>query len=175
MKAFRRSLLVFGFLSLAISGVFAPVAKSQANVQGQWQTLSYTMPINPIHAALMYNGKILIVSGSGNYPPQMTYQWALYDPKAGTINVQTSAWDMFCNGMVVLPDGRPFVMGGTIQYDPFYGQPKTSAYDPTTGNFVDLELMAHGRWYPTATTLGDGSVMIFSGLLETGGTNTAVE
>jgi hypothetical protein len=35
--------------------------------------------------------------------------------------------------------------------------------------------MAHGRWYPTATTLGDGTVMTFSGLTETGNTNTAVE
>jgi len=35
--------------------------------------------------------------------------------------------------------------------------------------------MAHGRWYPTATVLGDGSVMTFSGLSETGSTNTAVE
>ncbi len=175
MKAFRRSLLVFGFLSLAISGVFAPVAKSQANVQGQWQTLSYTMPINPIHAALMYNGKILIVSGSGNYPPQMTYQWALYDPKAGTINVQTSAWDMFCNGMVVLPDGRPFVLGGTIQYDPFFGQPRTAIYDPATNTLTDEQSMAHGRWYPTGLVLGDGRVMVFAGTNETGSSNTAVE
>lgn len=29
---------------------------------------------------------------------------------------------MFCNGMVVLPDGRPFIMGGTLQYDPFHGE-----------------------------------------------------
>ncbi|PYY18903.1 MAG: hypothetical protein DMG60_06490 [Acidobacteria bacterium] len=35
--------------------------------------------------------------------------------------------------------------------------------------------MAHGRWYPSATTLGDGTVMAFSGLSETGPTNTAVE
>ena len=35
--------------------------------------------------------------------------------------------------------------------------------------------MAHGRWYPTSTVLGDGRVMVFSGLTETGGTNTQVE
>jgi hypothetical protein len=36
--------------------------------------------------------------------------------------------------------------------------------------------MAHGRWYPTVTTLGDGRVMTFSGTNETGsGTNTTVE
>jgi hypothetical protein len=35
--------------------------------------------------------------------------------------------------------------------------------------------MAHGRWYPTVTVLGDGRVMTFSGLDENGNTNTTVE
>jgi hypothetical protein len=179
MNSMRGTLLVTGFLSLLIFGIlaqFAPPAMSQANVQGQWQTLSYTMPINPIHAALLYNGTVLVVSGSGNYPPNTTYQWAIWDPQAGTISVQTSAWDMFCNGMVVLPDGRPFVLGGTIQYDPFWGQPRTAMYDVASNTLIDAQPMAHGRWYPTGTVLGDGRVMVFSGTNETGsGTNTAVE
>ena len=41
--------------------------------------------------------------------------------------------------------------------------------------FNDVHSMAHGRWYPTATTLGDGRVMTFSGLTETGATSTTVE
>src|SRR4029079_6394136 len=40
---------------------------------------------------------------------------------------------------------------------------------------TDVEPMAHGRWYPTVTVLGDGRVMTFSGLTETGSTNTTVE
>ena len=48
-------------------------------------------------------------------------------------------------------------------------------FDPVTSTFTDVENMAHGRWYPTVTTLGDGRVMTFSGLKEAGGTNTAVE
>src|SRR5437870_5753761 len=43
--------------------------------QGQWYTLPYTMPTNPVHAALLHTGKVLIVSGSGNDPnnaPQST-------------------------------------------------------------------------------------------------------
>ena len=36
--------------------------------------------------------------------------------------------------------------------------------------------MAHGRWYPTVTTLGDGRVMTFSGSDDvTGATNSTVE
>ncbi len=163
------------FLIVLWSGCVCPYAVGQAQAQGQWTTLPYTMPINPVHVSLLHTGKVLVVSGSGNDRPNTNYQAALWDPQLGTISTQALGWDMFCNGMVVLPDGRPFVLGGNLTYDPFHGWLKTSAYDPATGNFVDLHGMAHGRWYPTGTTLGDGRVMVFSGLDENGSTNTAVE
>jgi len=143
--------------------------------KGQWQTLPYTMPINPVHTALLYNGKVLIASGSGNVAGNTNFQAALWDPQAATITTQPVAWDMFCNGIVVLPDGRPFVMGGTLQYDPFHGELSTATYDPATNTFTNQQAMAHGRWYPTGTVLGDGRTMVFSGLTETGSTNTSVE
>ena len=154
---------------------FERPARAQSNVQGQWTTLSTQMPINPVHVSLMHNGKVLIVSGSGNLPSDTTYLGAVWDPATDTVTTQPAPFDMFCNGMVVLPDGRPFVISGTQQYDPFHGDPRTAAYDPATGNFVLLQSMADGRWYPTATTLSDGSVMVFSGLTQTGGTNSTVE
>jgi hypothetical protein len=162
-------------LTLLLASLGASSARSQANVQGQWQTLPYTMPINPVHAALLPSGKILIVSGSGNVPSNTVLQAALWDPSAGTISTQLVAWDMFCNGMVNLPDGRPFIVGGTLQYDPFFGLPRTAIYDPTTNIFTDAENMADGRWYPTATVLGDGRVLVFGGSSETGSTNTTTE
>jgi hypothetical protein len=113
------------------------------------------MPINPVHVALLY-GKVVIVSGSGNVAGNTNFRAALWDPQAGTITTQPVAWDMFCNGMVVLPDGRPFVMGGTLRYDPFHGELSTSTYDPATNTFTTQQSMAHGRWYPTGTVLGDG-------------------
>ena len=172
-----RRLFLSGLLSFALSILtqFAPGALAQSNVQGQWQTLSYTMPINPVHAVLLNNGKVLIVSGSGNFPSNKNFQAAIWDGTAGTVTTQPVTWDMFCNSMVVLPDGRPFVLGGTLQYDPFYGQARTSVFDPTTSQFTDQQSMAHGRWYPTGTVLGDGRIMVFSGTNETGGTNSAVE
>jgi hypothetical protein len=161
----------------------------QANVQGQWTTLANTVPINPIHAALLSNGKVLVVAGSGNCPPSQSgcpsgppYGPAnksgalLLDPVSGqTLSQFSLNWDMFCNGMVLLDDGRPFIASGTIQYDPFFGQLQAATFDPQANTFSSVPNMAHGRWYPTLVTLGDGRVMIFSGLNETGSTNTAVE
>jgi len=163
-------------VAVLLSGVLdAKLAFAQANVTGQWQTLPTTMPINPVHVALLRTGKVLVVSGSGNVPSNTNYQAGVWDPATDTVTTQPLAWDMFCNGMVILPDGRPFIVGGTLAYDPFHGYTKTAAYDPSTGQFTDLETMAHGRWYPTATELGDGTVMAFSGLSDTGPTNTTVE
>src|SRR5713226_4876301 len=151
------------------------LAGAQANAQGQWQTLPNLMPINPVHAAVLHNGKVLVISGSGNLPTNTNLQAGVFDPQTGTVTTQPVSWDMFCNAMVVLPDGRPLIIGGTLAYDPFHGLVRASVYDPATGVFTDVQSMAHGRWYPTATVLGDGSVMAFSGLSETGGTNTSVE
>jgi Domain of unknown function (DUF1929)/PKD domain/Putative Ig domain len=162
-------------LFLVALAFVSPAALAQANVHGQWVTLNTQMPINPIHLALMHNGKVLVVSGSGNLPSDTTYLAAVWDPATDTVPTQPVPFDMFCNGMVVLPDGRPFVISGTQQYDPFHGDPRTAAYDPATGNFVQLQSMTDGRWYPTATTLSDGSVMIFSGLAQSGSTNTNIE
>jgi len=163
-------LFALGLAALGTEAIFA-----QAGQLGRWTTLPYLMPINPIHLALLNNGKVLIVAGSGNDATVTNYSAAVWDPQTGTIPTQAVTWDMFCNGMVVLPDGRAFINGGTLQYDPFHGSQKNAVYDPTTGIFTDVQNMAHGRWYPTVTTLGDGRVMTFSGLTETGGTNTAVE
>src|SRR6516165_10305018 len=48
-------------------------------------------------------------------------------------------------------------------------------FNPATNTFSNTQSMAHGRWYPTLLTLGDGRVMAFSGLDENGNTNSAVE
>src|SRR5580704_4418417 len=186
----RRRLLCLShvLVSSLVLSVSVPVTMGQANVQGQWSTLPYLMPINPIHAALLSNGKVLVVAGSENCPPSQSgcptgppygppnnSGALLWDPVAGAITQFSVSWDMFCNGMVLLPDGRALIDGGTIQYSPFYGQPQVAVFDPATNTFTNAQSMAHGRWYPTVLTLGDGRVMAFSGLNETGSTNTAVE
>ncbi len=166
----------WGIAAIALLLCCAPLAHGQANVTGTWQTLPTLMPINPVHTALLSNGKILVVSGSGNYTAQTTFLVGLWDPSTNSFtNGPQQSWDMFCNGMIVLPDGRAFIVGGNLQYDPFFGWKRTSIYDPVTAKYADMEDMAHGRWYPTDTVLGDGRVMTFSGLDEAGNTNSTVE
>lgn len=78
-------------LALVVTALAAP-ATAQLNVTGQWTTLPYLAPVNPTHVALLYNGKVLIV-----------------DSTAGSFVQQTTPWDLFCNGMSFLPDGRVII------------------------------------------------------------------
>ena len=172
-----RSVRVVLAVVVAFVCIFASSAlRAQPGVQGRWETLPYLMPINPVHIAVMRTGNVLVVAGSGNVATETNFRAAVWDVQANTIVTQPVTWDMFCNAMVALPDGRLLINGGTVQYDPFRGQPRNTVFDPATGVFTDVQNMVHGRWYPTVTALGDGRVMTFSGLNEiNGGTNTAVE
>lgn len=152
------------------------VVEEHPDQHGRWDTLPYRMPVNPIHAAVMHNGKVLVPTGSGNDADNNLFQAAVWAPAGRTIKTLKTPWDMFCNGMVILPDGRPFVFGGTFQYDPFLGSPRASVFAPAAERFRDLPSMSGGRWYPTGTVLGDGSVLVYSGLNDTdGGVNPTVQ
>jgi Domain of unknown function (DUF1929)/Glyoxal oxidase N-terminus/PKD domain len=151
---------------------------AQDQLKGHWETLPYLMPINPIRLGLMHTGKVLIVAGSENDADehsQGSSKAAIWNPGTGTFVVQDMPWDVFCNGGTFLADGRSVVVGGTVEYDPFYGDPRTTVFDPLTQKFNQVHSMAHGRWYATAITLSDGRVLAFSGSDETGQPNKTLE
>jgi Domain of unknown function (DUF1929)/Glyoxal oxidase N-terminus/PKD domain/Bacterial Ig domain/Galactose oxidase, central domain len=160
---------------ILVATVALPRAAAQPDVTGQWSVLPYTMPINPIHVGLMKTGRILIVSGTQNDPTVTTNSAAVYDPSTGAINVQLIPWDLFCNGLSWMQDGRALIAGGNLQYNPFRGIRTTTMFDPGTEKFIQVQDMAHGRWYPSVVGLADGRMATFSGWLEGGGTNNAVE
>ena len=176
-------------LALLSSGVVVPSSSAQTcstvnipHLDGEWRTLPYLMPINPISATLLNTGRVLIVAGSendakNNSEGSESYRNAIWDPTAATqssITVQNMEYDVFCSGTAALPDGRALVVGGTSDYS-FTGDNRASIFDPATERFVQSQSMVDGRWYATATTLGDGRVMAFSGLGLSGGTNNTVE
>ena len=66
--------LVGAVLLLALAASDTPRVSAQAGIQGQWTTLPYLMPINPVHLALTNDGKVLVVAGSGNVATQTNFQ-----------------------------------------------------------------------------------------------------
>jgi len=183
-----RSRLIVAALVLAAGAGLPGVARAQAcngnvpHVTGEWLTLPYQMPINPINATLLRSGRVLIVAGSendarNNSEGSESYRAALWDPTGAdqsSISVDELTYDVFCSGTATLPDGRALVVGGTNDYS-FTGDNRASFFDPLTNQWVQSQSMVEGRWYGTATTLSDGRVMAFSGLRITGGTSNTVE
>jgi Domain of unknown function (DUF1929) len=168
MKATAAALLLF-LSSLAMS-------QSQLNpaVTGRWQIYAKTLSLNPVHGIVMTNGNVLFLDGSNATNPV----GAVWDPSTQNSTNFPLTYSMFCGAMVVLPDGRPFAVGGTLKTSGgslYNGQLKSSTYDPSTGVFTDQADMAAGRWYPTATVLSDGTVMAFSGSETRGVTNETAE
>src|SRR5258708_4857548 len=91
------------FLGSLSSMLLAPPAAGQANVQGQWQTLVTQAPINPVHIALMHNGKILDVSGSGNDKTVTFFQAGVFNPATDTMTTQPLPRDLFSTHTTCLP------------------------------------------------------------------------
>ena len=177
------ALLAFGVVAGIPTEARAQTCSSNVpHSTGQWVTLPYQMPINPISATLLHTGQVLIVSGSendasNNSRGSESYRAAVWDPTGTTessIAVQELTYDVFCSGTAALPDGRSLVVGGTSDYS-FKGENRSSIFNPATSSFVQSQSMVDGRWYATATALGDGRIMTFSGLSLTGGTNNTVE
>src|SRR5262249_55260233 len=98
-------------LALLSLSVVVPSSRAQTctanipHIDGEWQTLPYLMPINPISATLLNTGKVLIVAGSendakNNSPGAESYRNATWDPTGATqssITVQNMEYDVFCS------------------------------------------------------------------------------
>ena len=74
------------------------------------------------------------------------------------------------------------MVGGNLQYQTAPGTPEGGSFkglneiwlfDPISETWTQGPNMRHGRWYPTATRLADGRVLITAGWDETGNGSSA--
>ena len=165
--------------TLTANAAAAPSGGNQ--VTGVWETLPYLMPVNPIHICMLRTGNILVTTGTENDPAEVGVSSKAAIWWLGSHNFteyDNMPWDLFCNGQAAQPDGRIFIFGGTYAYDPFEGESRATIFDPAIPSyfpFSEVQSMADGRWYGTATVLGDGRIMAFSGLNKAGNINQTVE
>jgi hypothetical protein len=66
------------------------------------------------------------------------------------------------------------VIGGSANYV-FTGENRGTFFDPATNEFAQSQKMTDGRWYGTATAMGDGRIMALSGLNGGGSTTNRFE
>jgi len=79
----------------------------------------------------------------------------------------SSGLDVFCSGHAGLADGRLLIAGGTHPRFGAYGENQARTFSrgagAITGSWSNAYWMHDWRWYPSATTLRDGRVLVTSG------------
>src|SRR6266496_1409485 len=184
-----KNFVVFTALALPalthLSAVAQTCPDNIPHVTGTWTVLSYQMPINPISANLLPNGKVLIVAGSeadayNNSGGADSYRGAVWDPSGNdesSITVRDLTYDVFCSGTAALFDGRSLIVGGTAVASVYNteGENRASIFNPVTNQYVQSQNMVDGRWYGTATALADGRIMAMSGKIHGATTSRRIE
>jgi N-acetylneuraminic acid mutarotase len=126
---------------------------------GQW---SATFPwVNvAVHLSLLPDGRVLSFGRLNGGVPQV------WDPATGLFTGIPSPSLLFCAGQAFLPGGKLIVAGGHIQDG--LGLPNSNIFDYRTNSWTAGPAMANGRWYPTATMLANGEVLVIAGTNQQG-------
>ena len=174
-RSFARTLIAFVVLLPAFGVVTtsAAVAAEDPSVVGEW-TAPFDIGVIAIHSVLLPNGKVLLfekpaTSGTGSKarvfdpvtgfvsgpPPSATLQNAdIADPR-----------DLFCATQSLTSDGDVVVVGGRLYgADIDTGNDFTTIYHPGSSTWSYGPTLTEPRWYATTTEIGDGRILIFSGL-----------
>jgi Domain of unknown function (DUF1929)/Carboxypeptidase regulatory-like domain len=121
---------------------------------GEWESV-LNWGIFGKHMALLPNNELLV------WPTgQDAFLWDLATQTK--VAVPATFGDLHCAAQVTLADGRVMVAGGVI-VNPHDGTPTTAIFDWNTNQWSQKTPMHYARWYGTATTLGDGHVLLSSG------------
>ena len=140
---------------------------------GKWSTATTPTPVRAVHAALLKNGHVLLIQGSGNDADLFaagTFTTTEWDPVANTFRSIPTPYDMFCAGHAALPDGSLLVAGGTSAYPDeagaldYRGSNHAYKFNVATHKYVQVPDLDEGHWYPTLVNRGDGTVIMVSGL-----------
>jgi galactose oxidase len=168
---------VIGFVRRIVDRLTLVFTTRRYGTGGRWEAV-FGLPNVAIHTTLLPDGKVLF--------------WGRRDDPAGSMNEHSGTpqvWDpvtrssvstpqprradgttvnLFCAGHAYLPDGRLLVAGGHITDGD--GIDWAGTYDHRSNTWTPLPAMNGGRWYPTATSLADGRVLVISGSAAAHGT-----
>lgn len=134
-------------------------------VVGSWSSVQ-NLPTVAMNLILLKNGKLLFYQDGGSA--------TVWDY---TNNVFTSvplSVNLFCSGFAPLADGRILVVGGYGGSGSLIGIANAEIFDPSNNSWTTVPNMSYRRWYPTATTLSDGRVLVTAGWQTTPHTNAGI-
>ncbi len=149
-----RSLLLAGLILSTLGYITSPTTalSPEPSQVGQWSA-PFSTPVVAIHMMLLDTGEVLMWDKKNV---------ALWNPTTGTFTSVTPNRSLFCAAQTTLADGRALAIGGQSG-GAFNGVPDADVFDPTTQSWTEATSMDSPRWYPTATALQDGRVLVVSG------------
>lgn len=133
-----------------LSGV---TTQTQSQV-GQWGPVM-NWGYQAKHMALLPDGRVLVFRTGDTA--------RVWDPATETFQITPSFFgDLHCAAQLTLPDGRVIVVGGQMN-STHIGLKVTSIFDFRTNTWTEGAKMMSARWYPTATPLGNGDILVTNG------------
>ena len=138
---------------------------SNAAVVGSWSSV-FSLPAVAVDLILLQNNTVLFYQ-DGATPTVWDYV------RNTTTNVPITP-DLFCSGHALLSDGRILVVGGYGGSGTTIGISNAEIFDPVALTWTAVPNMQYKRWYPTATTLSDGRVMVTAGWQSSAHTNAGI-
>ncbi len=137
---------------------------------GRWGPI-IALPNVGIHASLLPSGDVLMWGRRMPGNPDLDVLASapfLWNPRNGQItdtpppkDLNQEPVNLFCAGHTFLADGRLLVLGG--HETDGGGIDQACLYDHVSNTWTPTARMNNGRWYPTATILPDGRVLVLSG------------
>jgi hypothetical protein len=131
---------------------FSTVTSGSVAVQGKWDP-PVTTPVVAVHMHQLPTGKVLLWGDTGE-----GYLWSA---ATGFTQVPPKPFRIYCSGHAFLPDSRLLIVGGTDSRTG--GLRLATLFNPATSSWSTSPSMAQGRYYPTLTTLANGSILAMSG------------
>jgi hypothetical protein len=158
------------FDSAGLSASAAPITVTVDNsgnpvVVGSWST-PVTTPTVAVNLILLKNGNVLFYQ-NGTAPTVWNYTTNVFTNIATPVN-------LFCSGHAALSDGRILVVGGYGGGGGPIGIANAELFDPSINGWAAVPNMSYSRWYPTATTLSDGRILVTAGWQTTQHSNAGI-
>lgn len=135
-----------------------PPPPPDASTIGRW-TGPVELGLVAVKMIQLYTGKILMYRGEDAGGSSAV----VWNPTTNTTKPVPLNTNIFCSGHAQLADGRILVVGGHDTANGILGSAQASIFDPATETWTSAPPMAQRRWYPSATTLPDGRVLVTSG------------
>jgi len=153
-------------LSTTSAAIAVTVGNStQAPVTGNWSA-PVTLPAVAVNLVLLPNNRVMFYQ-DGTTP-------TVWDYLAGTFKTIPVPPDLFCSGHALLADGRILVVGGYGGSGTTIGIKNAEIFDPVALTWTTVPNMEYARWYPNATTLSDGRIIVLAGWQTTANTNAGI-